>query len=114
MALFKEYVECNIITDVLKQKKDISTNNPRSTSRLFTNFKKMCFICNDKCIEDNNTFNVGVIGRSEMDCAKRHFFFYCQGFFSRPFTNHRIAGEGGGHFCNSSLPLPPASQTLRH
>ena len=23
-------------------------------------------------------------------------------------------GEGGGHFFNSSLPLPPASQTLRH
>ena len=24
------------------------------------------------------------------------------------------SGEGGGHFFNSSLPLPPASQTLRH
>ena len=23
-------------------------------------------------------------------------------------------GEGGGHFLDSSLPLPPASQTLRH
>ena len=40
------------------------------------------------------------------------FFFYL-GFLSRPFTNHRTAGEGGGHFFNSSLPLPPASQTLR-
>ena len=42
------------------------------------------------------------------------FFFFYLGFLSRPFTNHRTAGEGGGHFFNSSLPLPPASQTLRH
>ena len=43
-------------------------------------------------------------------------FFCCfyLGFLSRIFTNHRTAGEGGGHFFNSSLPLPPASQTLRH
>ena len=39
------------------------------------------------------------------------FFFYL-GFLSRKFTNHRTAGEGGGHFFNSSPPLPPASQTL--
>ena len=41
------------------------------------------------------------------------FVFYL-GFFSRTFTNHMIAGEGGGHFFNSSLPLSPASQALRH
>ena len=35
-------------------------------------------------------------------------------FLSRTFTNHRTAGEGGGHLFDSSLPLPPASQTLRH
>ena len=39
------------------------------------------------------------------------FFFYL-GFLTRTFTNHRTAGEEGGHFFNSSLPLPPASQTL--
>ena len=39
------------------------------------------------------------------------FFFYL-GFLLRTFTNHRTAGEGGGHFFNSSLPLPSASQTL--
>ena len=33
---------------------------------------------------------------------------------SRTFTNHRTAGEGAEHFMNSPLPLPPASQTLRH
>ena len=34
-------------------------------------------------------------------------FFYL-GFLSRPFTNHRSAGKGGGCFFNSSLPLPTA------
>ena len=38
------------------------------------------------------------------------FFFFYLGFLSRTFTNHRTAGEVGGHFFNSSLPLPPASQ----
>ena len=37
-----------------------------------------------------------------------------KGFFSRTLTNHMTAEEGGGHFFNSSLPIPPASQTLRH
>ena len=41
-------------------------------------------------------------------------FFSYLGFLSRRFTNHRTAGEGGGHFFNSSIPLPPVSQTLRH
>ena len=41
------------------------------------------------------------------------FFFYL-GFLSRTFTNHRTAREGRGHFFNSSLPFPYASQTLRH
>ena len=41
------------------------------------------------------------------------FFFYL-GFLLRTFTNHRTAEEGGGHFFNSSLPLPLASQTRRH
>ena len=45
--------------------------------------------------------------------SKSNFFFYL-GFLSRTFTNHRTAGEGGGHFLNSSLPLSSASQTLRH
>ena len=42
-----------------------------------------------------------------------NFFFYLD-FLSQLFTNHRTAGEGGGHFFNCSLPLPPASQALRH
>ena len=42
------------------------------------------------------------------------FFFFYLGFLSRTFTIHGTAGEGGGYLLNSSLPLPPASQTLRH
>ena len=38
-------------------------------------------------------------------------FFYL-GFLSQPFTNHGTAGEGGGYFFNSSLPLSPTSQNL--
>ena len=42
------------------------------------------------------------------------FFFFYLGFLSRTFTIHRTAGEGEGYLFNSSLPLPPASQILRH
>ena len=41
------------------------------------------------------------------------FFFYL-GFLSRTFTIHRTVGEGGGYLFNSSLPFPPALQTLIH
>ena len=41
------------------------------------------------------------------------FFFYLV-FLWQTFTNHRTAGEGGGHFFNLSLPLPHASKKLRH
>ena len=42
------------------------------------------------------------------------FFFFYLSFLLQPFTNHWTAWEGGGHLFNSSLPLPPALQTLRH
>ena len=41
-------------------------------------------------------------------------FLFCLGFLSQPLTNQRTVGKGGGHSFNSSLPLPAASQTLRH
>ena len=43
-----------------------------------------------------------------------YIFFFYLGFLSRTFTIHGTAGEGGGYLFNSSLPLPPASQALRH
>ena len=42
-----------------------------------------------------------------------HFFFYLS-FLCRPFTNHRTTAERGEPFFSSSLPLSPASETLRH
>ena len=33
---------------------------------------------------------------------------------SQTFTINRTAGNRGGYLLNSSQPLPPASQTLRH
>ena len=37
------------------------------------------------------------------------FIFFCLGFASRTFTNHRTAEKGRGYFFSSSLPLPPTS-----
>ena len=65
--------------------------------------------CNDEilsiCLRYVNSDNKIYIG---------FFFFYFLGFLSRTFMNHRTAEEGGGHYFNSSRPLPPASQTFRH
>ena len=44
--------------------------------------------------------------------SRKAIFFFYLGYLSRTFTNHRT--EGGGYLFNSSLPLPPASQTIRH
>ena len=41
-------------------------------------------------------------------------FFFCLNFLSQTLMIHREEGEGGGYLFNSSLPLPPASKTLRH
>ena len=40
------------------------------------------------------------------------YIFFCLGFHSQTFTNHRTAGEEGGHFFKSSLPLPPLHRHL--
>ena len=47
--------------------------------------------------------------------ANRGVFFIYLGFLSRTFTIHRTAAQDNrGYLFNSSLPLRPASQTLRH
>ena len=43
-----------------------------------------------------------------------YIFFFYLGFLSQTFTIHGTAGEGGGYLFNPPLPLPPASQALRH
>ena len=45
---------------------------------------------------------------------KPYLFFFYLDFLSRIFTIHRTSGKGGGYLFNSSLPLPPAPQKLRH
>ena len=40
--------------------------------------------------------------------------FFFLSFLSWTFTIHNRAGEGGEYLFNSSLPLPPTSQTHRH
>ena len=45
--------------------------------------------------------------------SMNNFFFFLV-FLSRTFTNQMTAGEGGGHFINLLLPLPPALWTFRH
>ena len=43
---------------------------------------------------------------------KAPFFFYL-GFLSQTFMIYKTAGEGGGNFFDSGLPVPPPSQKLR-
>ena len=64
--------------------------------------KKNKNICND-------SINALYEGR---ELALNFFFYLC--LLSRTFMTQRTAGERGGYLFNSSLPLPPASQTLRH
>ena len=40
--------------------------------------------------------------------------FFHPGFLSQPFTNHRTAVEGGGHFFYFTLSLLRATQTLSY
>ena len=44
----------------------------------------------------------------------KNLFLIYMGFLSRKFMIHRIAGEEGGYFFKSSLPLVPISQIRRH
>ena len=43
-----------------------------------------------------------------------YYYYFYLGFLSRTFTIRRTAGEGGDSLINSSLPLLPTSQTIRH
>ena len=54
------------------------------------------------------------LGKSTDLYLTKYFFYFYLGFLSRTFTIHGTAGKGGGYLFNFSLPLPPASQTLRH
>ena len=68
---------------------------------------------NEKCTI--NVKDLVLIGERPHDLSEiNNLSFFYLSFLSRPFANHIMAGERGGHFFNSSLPFPPASQALRH
>ena len=84
--------------------------DPRMESYFLRN--KQTFLFN-LYFQQKNSLKVVNLPLTDEKLCLSLFFFYL-GLLSRSFTNHRIAGEKGGHFFNSSLPIPPASQTLRH
>ena len=61
---------------------------------------------------------ISKLGLSWYNFSKmNNLFWNCDfylGFLSQIFPNYRTAGEGEGHFLNSTLPLPLVSHTLRH
>ena len=54
-----------------------------------------------KNFSKNSNFDDSDISLPVFPFRTNLFFFYL-GFLSRIFMNHRTAGEGGGHFFNSS------------
>ena len=69
-------------------------------------FESVLRFCN--CNSCNAKFARKTLGTSQ------YYVFFLSGFLSRPFTNHRTTGKGGGHVFNFSPPVPPASRTLSH
>ena len=65
--------------------------------------------------KDTDKFQASVTERYT-SLNKRYgiYFFSIWVFFHEHFMIHRTAGEGGGYLFNSSLTLPPVSQTLRY
>ena len=81
-------------------------------AKFLGNDELSCFICICKFGSFKNPFAM-ITSLPEVYFRFRRFFFYL-GFLSQTFTIHKIAGEEGGYLFNSSLPLPPASKTLKH
>lgn len=66
-------VKYDIVTEkVFKPNEDTSTNTSCKYFRAHENFNKMCFVCNNKCINNNSAINKAGIGRPKMDYAKDH------------------------------------------
>ena len=55
-----------------KKIKISSTVLPISLSEHLQILKKMCFICNDKGISENNPYNQDGIARCKINCAEEH------------------------------------------
>ena len=55
-----------------------------------------------------NKYSVPYYDIYQLPTIENYFILYF-GFHSRPFTNHRTSGKGGGHCFNSLVPLLPLS-----
>ena len=88
----------------------------KSVCRIF-HFRFLCFIFIIIYVFDQQKTWKGTHSfafKSSIFKLQKEVFFFYLGFLSCTFTIHRTAGEGGGSLFNSSVPLPPVSQTLRH
>ena len=99
-------MQVNHIMSILKILTDLCQKT--KNKKHFCKYCLQCFSSKRNLIEQKETC-LKINGKLTVT-----FFFFYVGFLSRTFTNHRTAGEGGGCFFNSSLPLPSASHTLRH
>ena len=75
--------------------------------------------CRRLCLSPSHQlYTLGCVRSTHESCSHlkvfRISFFYLSFLSQITFTNHRTAGEGGGHYLNSLLRLPTASQSLRH
>ena len=106
----------------LFHKKSVRDNIPLKLSDLKTanksikktiSIKFLGAMIDEKIIWEDHIYTIEKKLAKNLGLLYIYIYIYL-GFLSRIFTNHRTAGEGEGHFFNSSLPLLPASQTLRH
>ena len=115
----------NFVIEIYKNSESKSCNQTNKKARnktwnlnQFLKFKIFTDIFNLLCEKTKMRVDT-CIQRSNWSRQTQHNTYYIEPFFYldfllRSFTNHRIAGERRGHFFNSSLPLPSASQIFRH
>ena len=85
---------------------------------MFWNIKSAVFTYEEIQRKGNSAVELACLQMLSISQRKIYIYlftlFFYLGFLSQPFTNHRATGEGRRHFFNPSLPLRPASPTLRH
>ena len=69
-------------------------------------FSRVCMVLYLKAVPFKTNFN--------LNFKFLFVFFSYLGSLSQLLANHKTVDERGEHFFNTSLPLPPVSQTLRY
>ena len=88
------------LADTIIHQKRVVEQNGKQECLNGVKHKGKGFFCMYQVTENNG--HVKRLIKLAMKPSLNHFFFYL-GFPSRTLTNHRTAGEGGGHFFNSLL-----------